>query len=30
MDEDNVKAIIFFWKSGELLKTGTAKVNLGN
>ena len=27
MDEDNVKAIIFFCKSGELLKT--AKGNLG-
>ena len=30
MDEDNVKAIIFFCKSREQLKTGTAKENLGH
>lgn len=30
MDQDNVKAIIFFGKSREQLKTGTAKGNLGN
>ena len=30
MDENNVKAIIFFGKSREQLKTSTAKGNLGH
>ena len=30
MDEDNVKAIIFFCKSREQLKKGTAKGNFGH
>ena len=30
MDEDNVKVIIFFYKSREQLTTSTAKGNLGH